>query len=103
MELYNNTALEHKANDETGLCQQTYRKQNYRREKCEIGQTQLVGGINQIEMFCKLRTWKRKYKKNKKKKNVNFGNDFGKCQICKFIQHITIKTYFTEHGQQENI
>jgi hypothetical protein len=42
-------------------------------------------------------------KKKKKKENVNFGKDFGKCQICKFIQHISIKTYYTQHGQQENI
>ncbi len=41
--------------------------------------------------------------KKKKKNDVNFGNDFGKCQICKFIQHITIQMYFTQNGQQENI
>jgi hypothetical protein len=42
---------------------QTYRKQNYRREKCEIGETQLVGGINKIEIFSKSWKWKQKYKK----------------------------------------
>jgi hypothetical protein len=47
----------------TGHSLQTYRKQNYRREKCEIGETQLVGGINKIEIFSKSWKWKQKYKK----------------------------------------
>jgi hypothetical protein len=47
----------------SGHSLQTYRKQNYRREKCEIGETQLVGGINKIEIFSKSWKWKQKYKK----------------------------------------
>jgi hypothetical protein len=49
--------------DFSGHSLQTYRKQNYRREKCEIGETQLVGGINKIEIFSKSWKWKQKYKK----------------------------------------
>ncbi len=47
---------------------QTYRKQNYRREKWEIGQTQLVGGINKIEIFCRVVEMETEIQKKKKKK-----------------------------------